>query len=186
MKLGLKIDFDDTYDIENISSDLREFQFNTEVAGGGLVTLTVKIFNNYSPFIPEVYNLAFGPLKEDGEIDDKCAIEHKNYEKAFSTILFGALAFLNTNEGQFVGIDGSNTVRAYLYYRMLQTNYDYLSQYFKLFGVKYYVRLLRGKTNGDSYIADNQDLTNIPHKILKGERVLIPKLYNYFIFNLIQ
>lgn len=185
MKIAVTLNLEDTYEIISISPDLKDFQFNSPLKDGTQCLLTVRIFDNYSPFIPEVFNLAFGPLKADGSIDDTCEVTHANFEKTFSTILFGALAFLQTNPGQFVGIDGSNTVRAYWYFRMLQTNHDYLTTLFKMLGVKYYIRLLRGKTNLDPFIADNQDLTNFPHKILKGEKVIIEKLYNYFIFTLV-
>lgn len=186
MKISVPLDLSDTYEIVSIAPDLKEFQFYTITKDDGQVLITVRIFDNYSRFIPEVYNLGFGPLKADGRLDDTCEIPHKNFEKTFSTILFGAFAFLNKNPGQFVGIDGSNRVRAYWYFRILQTNYDYLTTIFKMSGIKYYVRVLRGKTNADPMTIDNEDVTNFPHKIIKAEPIITEKLYNYFIFTLVQ
>lgn len=190
MQLGIKIDFENTYEIENLSADLTSFQFKalikkTSDAEETEITLGVVLANNRNKFLPQVFNLGFGPFKEDKTIDDKAEIAHKDSSKVYSTILLGALTFLNSNKDRFVGIDGSDIRRAYLYFRLLQNNYDYLTQYFKLIGVKYYVRLLRGIDQNDAFTPDLSDLATQPSIINKGESIRCEKLYNYFIYNLI-
>jgi hypothetical protein len=190
MQLGIKIDFENTYDIENLSSDLTSFQFKTVTkktkdAEETEIELGVILANNRNKFLPQVFNLGFGPFKEDKTIDDKAEIIHKDSSKVYSTILLGALTFLNSNKDRFVGVDGSDIRRAYLYFRLLQSNYDYLTQYFKLIGVKYYIRLLRGIEQADPYTPDPTDLATQPFIITKGESIRCEKLYNYFIYNLI-
>lgn len=193
MNLNVIINLDDTYDIEDISPDFDKFQFTSvcKQKGGDdyQVTLHVQIENRRNVFLPGVFNLAFGPLNEDGTINDTISLRHQNNSKVYSTILLGAVAFLrNKNEpNTYVGVDGSDITRAYLYYKLLQTNYDYLVQYVEMIGVKYFVRLLRGKNTADALMPDTEDLAIQPFKILKGQQMNCTKLYNYFMFkNIVQ
>lgn len=154
MKLDIVINFEDTYEIESISEDLSKFQFTSYDKNDSPVLLTVLIEKNKNPFLPTVFNLAFGPHNENGEMDDKAIVKHRNSSRVFSTILLGALTFLNSNKESFIGIDGSNLVRACLYYKMMQINHDYLCQFFNLIGVKYYTRLLKGVNADDTLFID--------------------------------
>src|SRR5579863_4570921 len=96
--LDIKINFEDTYEIENVSEDMSRFQFNTFEKSGQQIPLFVVIENNKNDFLPTVFNIAFGP-RINGDIDDKAIINHQNSSKVYSTILFGALTFLNANKG---------------------------------------------------------------------------------------
>ena len=131
-----------------------------------------------------MYNFAFGPPNQKGQIDDKAQLRHKDYSKVFSTILLAALTYLNRHKNHYLGIDGSDNSRAYMYYRILQLNYPYLDRYFKMFGLKYYVRITRfGKTQYDNPF-DFDDIQPYPDRIQKGVRIHPKLMYNYFIFNL--
>lgn len=185
MRLGIQLDFTDVYQIVDLSTDLASFRFKTEAQDGSKITLGVILANNRNRFLPQVFNLGFGPFKPDGTIDDKAVITHKNSSKVYSTILLGALIFLNNNRDRMVGIDGSDMRRAYLYYRLLQNNFDYLIRYFRLIGIKYYARLLRGIEQTDPLVPDPADITTRPSGISKGESIRCDKLYNYFMFDLI-
>lgn len=79
----------------------------------------MEISNEAHELIPNVYNLAFGPTNARGDIDDKAQLTHKDYSKVFSTILFDGLIYLNSNRDHYLGIDGSDNARAYLYYKFL-------------------------------------------------------------------
>lgn len=183
MAIRIRLDFDNPYKIEPQTDDLRVSLFKTELNDGSLLQLKVKISNVSHELIPGVFNLAFGPTNARGEINDKAEIAHKNYSKTFSTILFTGLTYLNKNKDHFLGIDGSNNARAYLYYRFLQQNFDYLDQYFNIYGVKYYVRITRfGKSQYDNPF-DFGDVYPFPDKIFKGMDVPADFMYNYFIFN---
>jgi hypothetical protein len=171
MNLNIFINLEDTFPISVLTADLQNFSFVSPQMDGSSVTIHVAIQQPGNKFIPNVYNLAFGPLKPDGNIDDVTKLKHVNPSKVYSTIILGALTFLNNNKDLSVGIDGSNKVRAYLYYKLIQLNYDYLAQFFKLIGVKYYIRLLRGVNITDPYVTDIQDLANLPLPIIKGENI---------------
>jgi hypothetical protein len=184
MAASLKIDFKNLYDIDNISEDLRVSSFKTNLNNGHAVPLIVKISNQSHALLPNVYNLAFGPQNAKGKIDDKAELTHADYSKVFSTILFAALAYLKTNPDHYLGIDGSDNARAYFYYRAIQQNYPYLDKHFRMFGIKYFVRITRfGKTQYDNPF-DFEDIIPYPFRIDKGARISQDHMYNYFIFNL--
>ena len=184
MAVPLKIDFDNLYDIDDISPDLKLSKFKTTLENGNKVPLVVKISNQSHALLPNVYNLSFGPLNPKGKIDDKAELTHGNYSRVFSTILFSALAYLKNNPEHHLGIDGSDNARAYFYYRALQRNFNYLDHHFRMYGIKYYVRITRfGKTQYDNPF-DFEDIMPYPFRITKGAEVSQDNMYNYFIFNL--
>lgn len=183
MAIRIKLDFDNPYDIKPLSDDSRLSTFDTELIDGSTIPLLVKIDKNPHELMSEVFNMAFGPVDSKGQIDDKAEISHKNYSRAFSSILSSALFYLDKNPTHFIGIDGSNNARAYLYYRFLQQNYDYLDQYLNMFGMKYYVRISRfGKYEYDDPF-DFTDIQPYPEKIQKSMPTHPDFMYNYLIFN---
>jgi hypothetical protein len=184
--VSVKIDFDNLYEIDNISTDLRFSSFSTKLNDGKAVPLNVKISNQSHALLPNVYNLSFGPLNAKGKIDDKAELTHKDYSKVFSIILFSAFAYLKTNPDHYLGIDGSDNARAYFYYRAIQRNFAYLDKHFRMYGIKYFVRITRfGKTQYDNPF-DFEDIMPYPFRIEKAANVSQDHMYNYFIFNLKQ
>lgn len=149
----IKINLEDTYEPIYINDDLTEFIFNSELKTEESINLYVKFYNFNDPFLPDVYNLAFGPLDENGEINDKIKLPHKDLNKLFSTILFFIITFLDTYKNRKVGIDGSDDTRAYLYHRLFLTNYNELDDLI-IIGVDWYVKLLR---NGMVEVDENND-----------------------------
>jgi hypothetical protein len=133
---------------------------------------------------PTFFNLAFGPINDKGKIDDKAELSHKDYSKVFSSILLTGLTYLASNKEHYLGIDGSNNARAYLYCRFLQKNFNYLDKFFKMYGLKYYVRISRfGKNQYDDPF-DFSDILTDTDRIEKGMRLIPEFMYNYFIFRL--
>jgi hypothetical protein len=183
MAIGVKIDFDNTYDFNDISEDLRVAGFSTRLQDNTVTELKIEISNEAHDLLPQVYNLAFGPVDQKGGIDDRAELPHQDYSKVFSTILLAALNYLTNNPGHYLGIDGSDNLRAWYYWRFLQRNYDYLDQHFEMFGIKYYVRISRfGKAQYENPF-DFDDIMPYPDRIYKT--LQWPKLmYNYFIFKL--
>ena len=129
MALNIKIDFKNTYPVHFIN-DLSYSVFDTELIDGAPVRLGIKISSEEHPIMSDVYNLAFGPVNKSNQIDDQAKLTHKDHSKVFSTIVFEGASFLTDHPDKFLGIDGSNTARAYLYYRCIQHNFDYLKSYF--------------------------------------------------------
>lgn len=177
MALNIKINFEERYKVFPVDG-LNYSIFDTELINGGMARLGVKISSEEHPLMTDVYNLAFGPVDETHQIDDQAKLSHLNHSKVFSTIVFEGLSFLIQHPDKFLGIDGSNTARAYMYYRCIQNNFDYLTSYFAIYGIKYYVRILRDNCNA----YEKDDFLTIPKLIEKGEGLVPAKLYNYFIF----
>lgn len=74
MAARIKIDFDNVYDFEDISPDLKLSSFITRLENGDELPLKVKISNYAHELLPSVYNLAFGPLNKQGRIDDRAIL----------------------------------------------------------------------------------------------------------------
>jgi uncharacterized protein DUF6934 len=184
MAASFKIDFDTLYEIDQISEDLKDASFHSTLLNGHAVKLISKISNQSHALLPDVYNLAFGPLNKKGKIDDKAELNHSDYTRVFSTILFTALTYLKSNPDHYLGIDGSDNARAYFYYRAIKRNFPYLDQHFRMFGVKYFVRISRfGKTQYDNPF-DFEEIMPYPFRIAGQDEMSQDKMYNYFIFNL--
>lgn len=108
----IKIDLNDTFEATSVSQNLKIFTFNSELKNKTIVELHVLITKHPDNLLPNVFNLAFGPIDENGEIDDNIILKHENVNKVFSTVLFYAITFLVDNNVQpyAIGIDGSNEV----------------------------------------------------------------------------
>ena len=184
MALNIKINFDSAYDFADISPGYNLSSFETVLEDGKNVNLKVKISNNPHALIPNVFNLAFGPLNKQGKLDDKAELSHRDYSKVFSTILFSAYAWLKKKPDDYIGIDGSDNIRAYLYYRAIKNNFVYLDKHFIMYGVKYYVRISRfGKTQYANPF-DFEDIVPYPYRIDKDHTISQDAMFNYFIFKL--
>jgi hypothetical protein len=179
----IKIAFEDTYEPQEVAADLSFMTFYSEIKDRSLILLKIKIAPLGDPLLPNVVNLAFGPLLENEEIDDDAKINHLNTDKVFSTILLFALFYLQTNPQITIGIDGSNDIRAYLYHRMFKTNKKYLDEYFVTIGVDWYVKLLRdGSVELDG---DGLPYFKPRPEPFDYER-LSTNLYRYYMFQLKQ
>ncbi|SEW44936.1 hypothetical protein SAMN05428988_5897 [Chitinophaga sp. YR573] len=184
MALGVKIDFDNIYEVTPVIENLNESFFETELVDGTRTNLHVEIDNRPHTLRENLYNLAFGPLNKKGQIDDRAQLTHSDYAKVFSTILFEAKNYLLRNPDHQIGIDGSTNGRAYLYFRFFKKNYDYLSNYFDIYCVKYYVRIAR---IGEEQYEDPFDFGDVmlyEEKLEKKTKNNPKFMYNYFIFKL--
>lgn len=182
--MNIDINFEDIYEITPLSDTLNKFSFYSPTIDGNSVLIIVDIQKAHNQFIPEFLNLAFGPTNNNGIIDDFAKVPHQNYSKTFSTILLCGMAYLNNNPDVYIGIDGSDFRRAYLYFRTLTRNYDYLNQYLRMYGIKYYARVIRGKDKYDQMSIDPEELTHVPFIIDNQPLTNHKSLYNYFIFYL--
>ncbi|MBN9380769.1 MAG: hypothetical protein J0H74_08395 [Chitinophagaceae bacterium] len=183
MGLNVKIDLENVYRAVAKDIDQRASDFDTILSNAKRVRLGIRISLTPHPLIPNAYNLAFGPVKRNGAVDDKVRLSHENYSKVFSTVLFESISFLKKHPDSYVGIDGSDNARAYMYYRCIQNNFTYLSSIFTITGVNYYIRMLRQGKDGDCDL-DTEDIHTKFKLIETNETIRPEKLYNYFIFNL--
>jgi len=143
----IKINFESIFEPIEVAEDLSFMTFYSTIITGEDILIKVEIEPLGDPLLPNVYNLAFGPLNDGGGINDTANINHKNIGKMFSTILSYSLFFLqhNADNNINIGLDGSSDVRAYLYHRMFQTNKKHLDEFFSSIRVDWYARLLRNQ-----------------------------------------
>jgi hypothetical protein len=175
------INLEETYDLVSVEPELTEATFNSCDKNDNPVLLKIMIKPLNDPFLSEVYNLSFGPPKDDGTIDDDAKICHQDSNKVFSTIILFALVFLTENSNFTIGVDGSNDVRAYMYHRMFLTNRAYLREYFLTLGVDWCVRLLRNweiekDSQGDPFWKPRPELFDYQRNT--------QDLYRYYMFHM--
>ena len=115
----VKINFEHVYEHLATAPNFMEATFNSYDKEGNTVLLKILIEPHKNPFLPNVYNLCFGPLTREGNIDDTALIYHEDLNKLFSTIILFSLTFLQENPKVTLGLDGSSDARAYLYHRIL-------------------------------------------------------------------
>ena len=179
----IKINFEDTYDPTEVSTDLSSVTFYSVDLDKGPVVIKVAIEPLEDPLLPKVFNLAFGPINEHGNIDDTAKVRHENISKMFSTVLIIALFFLEQYPDSHIGLDGSNDVRAYLYHRMFRANRYLLGEFFDAVGLDWYVRLLRNNEierdeEGFAYFKPRPEPFDYQRPDID--------LYRYYMFNLKQ
>ena len=185
MGLNVKIDLRDVYEIVQEEREQRASAFDTILRSGEKVRLGVMISQTPHPLMKNVYNLAFGPIRKDGSIDDKARLSHRDHSKVFSTVVLEALSFLIEHPDKFLGIDGADYARAHLYNRYIRNNFEYLNTIFTMLGTKYYIRMLR-QAEDENCDFDPNDMITKYEPITFDKKMPPEKLYNYFIFNLKQ
>jgi hypothetical protein len=57
MAIAVKLDFDNTYDIEPLTEDLRVSAFTSELEGGSSIPLRVEISSQSHALLPSVFIL---------------------------------------------------------------------------------------------------------------------------------
>lgn len=178
----VKINLENTYDAKSVSENLDYFIFDSELKNGDYVELHVLITEHPDEYLKNVFNLGFGPLDSNGEIDDKCKLKHKDTSKLFSTLILFGITFLNENKDSFIGIDGSDDLRAYFYHRMFRYNLEDLKHLLTFIGVDWYVKLLRNQLDIE------RDSNNLPFFKPRPELFDIEReakdLYRYYMYNL--
>ena len=84
---------------------------------------------------PNIYNLAFGDLLPDGDIDDQVKNDNKDRDKILATIAAIVYEFTAKHANKRVFFTGSTIARTRLYRMALTTNLTELSNDFKIFGL---------------------------------------------------
>ncbi|HEY8927706.1 MAG TPA: hypothetical protein VIM55_00845 [Mucilaginibacter sp.] len=175
------INFDETYEPISIESDLSQMTFNSPQIDGSNVLILVKITPHPDQYLPNVYNLGFGPPNEFGSFNDDVKLRHEDNNKLFSTVLLLGLTFLQENQGATIGVDGSDDTRAALYHLMFKANRAYLSEFFKAIGVDWYVRIFR---DGSYEVDEFGNYIAKPRPELFDYERDRHDLYRYYMFSL--
>lgn len=119
------------YELLLFSNDALEFKFNS-IGPKGEISIMVQFLNTNDP---NVYNLAFGNVLEDGNIDDHIKNGNHDRNKVLATIAIAVYEFTSRNPGKLVYFTGSTPARTRLYRMALTINFPELSIDFEIFGV---------------------------------------------------
>jgi hypothetical protein len=115
----------------DISTDATVFKF-TSVGPKGEIQ---KIIQFFATTAKEVYNVAFGNLKENGSIDDITTNDNKDRDKILATVAATVYDFTERYPGRYVFFTGSTIERTRLYRIALTLNYKELNETFDIWGL---------------------------------------------------
>lgn len=112
-----------------IASDLRVFEF---VSIGKYGSIPKRI--TFIPTeLPEVYNLAFGDINENGEIDDYSISDNGDRNKILATIARVIELYTARYPERYIYFCGSTKERTRLYRMAVSINQEELSEKFEIF-----------------------------------------------------
>jgi hypothetical protein len=114
-----------------ISKDGREFKFISDGPKGKIQ----KIVQFIETQDPAIYNLAFGDLLPDGQVDDHIKNDNKDRNKVLATVAATVFEFTARNLEKFVFFTGSTPERTRLYRIALAINLEELCKDFEIFGM---------------------------------------------------
>ncbi|WP_051189748.1 DUF6934 family protein [Daejeonella oryzae] len=100
-----------------------EYKF-TSIGKKGEIEKIIE-YKEYSPDLPNIYNLGFGQLKEDGlSIDDTIRSDNGDMEKVLSTVAHTIYDFTTLYSDRIVYLRGSCPVRTRIYQIAINKHYD--------------------------------------------------------------
>ena len=118
---------------ENItaSSDKLEYQFTSEGPKGKIV----KVIQFTQTQNIEIYNLAFGNLRNDGSVDDETTNDNKDRNKILATIAAAVYEFSSQYPDKLIFFCGTTPERTRLYRMALSVNFEELKNDFRIYGI---------------------------------------------------
>lgn len=120
----------DKYHIEASSSLLR-FEFHSDGPRGKIKKQVVfKAFREH----PNVFNLGFGDVDENGEINDTVITNNHDSRKVLATVALTVLKFYEKHPDCYVFVTGSTKTRTRLYRIGITNNLAEIGNDFDLYG----------------------------------------------------
>lgn len=121
----------DQYDVE-VSGSLLEYQFYSEGPKG---KIKKQVIFNAPGDNPDVFNLAFGDVDPNGEINDTIVSNNGDSQKVLATVAMTVLRFYEEHEDAYVFVTGSTKTRTRLYRMGIANNLEEIRNHFHLFGL---------------------------------------------------
>ncbi|MFN8429136.1 MAG: hypothetical protein U0V04_04090 [Spirosomataceae bacterium] len=88
------------------------------------------------PQNPEIFNLGFGDMKNDGTIDDLIVSNNQDMEKVLATIIQIIFEFFKTRTGKIILILGSTASRSRLYQIVIAKNITEMNDILLVKGIR--------------------------------------------------
>ena len=113
------------------STDKLEYQFES-IGPKGKIKMIVQYSQTDNP---EIYNLAFGTAKYDGNLDDVTTNDNKDRNKILATVAATVYEFTSQYPDKSVFFCGSTKERTRLYRMAISLNLEELTKSFKIYGI---------------------------------------------------
>lgn len=120
----------DQYDVEAFAS-LLKYEFYSEGPQGKIKKQV--IFNAFEDN-PDVFNLAFGDVDLNGEIDDTTVSNNGDSQKVLATVAMTVFKFYEEHKDAYVFVTGNTKTRTRLYRMGIANNLEEIRNHFHLFG----------------------------------------------------
>jgi hypothetical protein len=113
------------------SNDKLEFQFTSE-GPKGIIKKVIQFTQTQNE---EIYNLAFGNLRNDGSIDDETTNDNKDRNKILATVAATVYEFTSSYPDKTVFFCGTTPQQTRLYRMALTVNLSQLKKDFHIYGI---------------------------------------------------
>jgi hypothetical protein len=118
------------YEIEASSSLLRFEFYSTGPKGKIKKQVAFRAFENN----PNVFNIGFGDVDKDGNINDLTITGNQDSQKVLATVVLTVLRFFEKYPNYYVYATGSTKARSRLYRMGISNNLDEILQSFVIYG----------------------------------------------------
>ena len=112
----------------NFNTDYNKFDFISEGCNGKILK-RVQILPIH---VPNVYNLSFGDIKENGELDDLTISNNGDRNKILATIVKVVVDYSYKFPDRYIFFQGSTEQRTRLYRIAISLNLEELSEMFDM------------------------------------------------------
>ena len=121
----------EVYDFPEVSSNVLIYEF-TSFGPQGIIKKIVEFEETADR---NIYNLAFGNLKEDGTIDDLITSNNDDRNKVITTVAYIVIKFTECRPDCYILFTGSTKARTRLYRIAITLNYQDLSKTLNIWGL---------------------------------------------------
>ena len=119
----------DVYDAVKVTDDLSIFDF-ISVGRKGNIPKRIEFMPTE---ITGIYNLAFGDINQDGEIDDYSISNNGDRNKVLATVAYAVEVYLNKYPDRWIYFKGSTSERTRLYRMAIGINLEELTLKFRIY-----------------------------------------------------
>jgi hypothetical protein len=103
------------------------------------------------------YNLGFGDVGDDDEIDDVIVTDNNDSKKVLATVAFTVTIFLKVYPGKLVHVFGSTKTRTRLYRMGISNNLEEFRNRFNLYGLQNQWEIFRKNVDYSEFMVGNKN-----------------------------
>ena len=113
--------------------DYIDFEFYSDGPNGTIKKMITFKMIQERPFF--IYNLAFGDVDENGEINDAVTSNNEDRDKILATVAHSINDFCDKHGNHLIFVQGSNAARTRLYQMSISRNLEEISKIFEIKGL---------------------------------------------------